>query len=325
MASRRKPRHRSFEEEDEGPWTPKTELGRKVASGEIVSIDQVLEMGKPILEYQIVNKLLPGMKNETLEVKNTQRMTSNGRKMQFRAVVLVGDGNGHLGIGVGKAEETRPAISSAVKNAKRNVIRVPLGSGSWEESGRDKPHTVPIKVMGKNGSVEVTIKPAPPGVGVVGNDIVKKVLSAAGVKDAWTFGRGRTRTIYNTAIAVFNALDSLNRMKVYRDWEPEEAPVQAVEAAKQEIPAEASAPAAAAEAKPETPEAPAVSAAAVSTAAVAKPEPSEKKPEKKAEVKKEKAEGKAAEKAEVKKEAAYDVPAEKAEEKKEDEAGKSAA
>jgi len=236
----RKQRQRPFEEEDEGPWTPKTDIGKKVASGEISSIDQILEAGKPILEHQLVDKLLPGMNKETLDIKNTQRMTGNGRKMQFRAVVLVGDGNRHLGIGVGKADETRPAISSAIKNAKRNVIRVPLGSGSWEESGHDKPHTVPIKVMGKSGSVKITIKPAPPGVGIVGNDTVRKVLYAAGVKDAWTFSRGRTRGIYNTAMAVFDALDSLNRMKFYREWEPQdvaaEAPAESVQA--EEKPAE---------------------------------------------------------------------------------------
>lgn len=214
---RGKPR---FEPEDEGPWTPRTELGRKVQRGDIASIDEIIEAGTPILEHQIVDKLIPNLTIETLDIKNTQRMTSNGRKMQFRAVALVGDGNGHLGIGVGKAEETRPAIASAIKNAKRNVIRVPLGNGSWE-AGRRTRNSIPIQTSGKNGSVQVRIKPAPIGVGIVANKVVKQVLHAAGVKDAWTFARGRTRGIYNTAMAVYDALDGLNRMKYYDDWERE--------------------------------------------------------------------------------------------------------
>jgi small subunit ribosomal protein S5 len=238
MASRRKGKTR-FEPEDEGPWTPRTELGRKVQRGEVTSIDDIIEAGMPILEHQIVDKLIPNLTIETLDIKNTQRMTGNGRKMQFRAVALVGDGQGHLGIGVGKADETRPAISSAIKNAKRHVIRIPLGNGSWE-AGKRTRNSIPIQAIGKNGSVEVRIKPAPIGVGIVANATVKKVLHAAGVKDAWSFSRGRTRGIYNTAMAVLHALDSLNKMKYYDDWERElreqepqpaaEAPVPAADA-----------------------------------------------------------------------------------------------
>ncbi|VVC04299.1 30S ribosomal protein S5 [Candidatus Burarchaeum australiense] len=215
MAFKRSPR---YEEEEEAPWTPKTDIGKKVANHEISSIDSVLETGKPIREHQIVNALLPNLTHETLEIKNTQRMTGNGRKMQFRAVVLVGDGDGHLGIGSGKADEVRPAISSGIKNAKRNIVRVPLGCGSWECGCRTR-HTVPVRVVGKNGSVEIVLKPAPLGVGIVANETVRKVLHAAGIKDVWTFARGRTSGIYNTAMAVFNALDSLNNMKYYDDWE----------------------------------------------------------------------------------------------------------
>ena len=215
MVARRNPR---YEEEEEAPWTPKTDIGKKVANHEIASIDQVLESGKPIREYQLVTALLPNLTQETLEIKNTQRMTGNGRKMQFRAVVLVGDGDGHLGIGTGKADEVRPAISSGTRLAKRNIAHIPLGCGSWE-CGCKTRHTVPIRVVGKNGSVEIVLKPAPLGVGIVANKTVRKVLHAAGVKDVWTFSRGRTSSIYNTAMAVFKALDSLNNMKYYDDWE----------------------------------------------------------------------------------------------------------
>jgi len=199
-------------------WTPKTELGRKVKAKEIVSIEEIFESGKPILEHEIVDALLPNLAENVLEIKITQRMTDCGRKSLYRAVVLVGDANGHIGIGVGKAAEAKPAVEQGVKYAKRNIIRVPLGCGSWE-CGCGTKHSVPITVRGKNGSVEVTIKPAPRGLGIAASEIVKQVLRMAGIKDAWTFTRGRTRSIYNTAMATVNALDSLNKMKIKGDWE----------------------------------------------------------------------------------------------------------
>lgn len=198
-------------------WVPKTEVGKKVKNKEILTLEEIFETGKPILEYQIVDVLLPGLAEETLEISSTQRMTDCGRKMQFRAVVLVGDKAGHVGIGTGKSEEVKPAIESAVKNAKLNIISVPMGCGSWESRAKSF-NSLPIKVIGKNGSVEVTLKPAPPGVGLAANKIVKKVLAAAGVKDIWSFSRGKTANIYNTGMAVINALSNLSNMRIKGDW-----------------------------------------------------------------------------------------------------------
>ncbi|MEW6328946.1 MAG: 30S ribosomal protein S5 [Candidatus Micrarchaeota archaeon] len=204
--------------EEAAEWVPKTDIGRRVKNKEITAVEQIFELGKPIIEHQIVDILLPNLRDEVIKVSMTQRMTDCGRKTQFRAVVLVGDGAGHLGIGVGKADETKPAIETAIKHAKRNVIHVPLGCGSWE-CGCGQKHTLPIVSTGKNGSVTITLKPAPRGVGIVANEVVRKVLGMAGVKDAWSFARGRTRGMYNTAMAVFNALGNLNKMKYRGDWE----------------------------------------------------------------------------------------------------------
>lgn len=189
-------------------WIPKTDVGRMVKSGQITSVEEIFYMGKKVLEHEIVEHLYPNLEEETLSVSSTQRMTDNGRKAQFRAIVLVGDRNGHVGIGAGKSEEVKPAIESAIKNAKRNLIAVPIAS-----TGTHK-HTIPIKVVGKVGSVEVTLKPAPLGIGLVANDVVKKVLSKAGVKDVWSFSRGRTRNIYNCSMAVIDALEQLNSMRL---------------------------------------------------------------------------------------------------------------
>jgi small subunit ribosomal protein S5 len=217
MAGYSKKRSKEKNEFDASSWIPKTQIGKKVKSGEITSLEEIYALGKPVLEAEIIDYLLPTLESETLEIKNTQRMTDCGRKMQFRAIVIVGDKNGHVGIGAGKSEEVRPAIESASKNARRNIISVPRGSGSWEDTLK-APHSIPIKAIGKNGSVEVSIKPAPRGVGVAANPIVKKVLQYAGVKNAWSFSRGRTRNIYNMAMATVNALSSLSSMRYHGDW-----------------------------------------------------------------------------------------------------------
>lgn len=205
-------------------WAPKTELGRKVKAKEIVSVEEIFESGKPILEHEIVDALLPNLSDNVLEVNMTQRMTDCGRKSTYRAVAIVGDSNGHVGIGVGRAAEAKPAIEQAIKYAKRNLLKIPLGCGSWE-CGCGTRHSVPITVKGGNGSVEVTIKPAPRGLGIAASSVVKQVLKAAGIQDAWSFTKGRTSSIYNTAMATLDALDSLNRMKVKGDWETKFKPV----------------------------------------------------------------------------------------------------
>lgn len=212
---------RRFEEKEAfniDAWQPKTELGRRVKAKEIVSIDEIFELGKPMLEHEIADALLPGLKDDVLEINMTARMTDCGRKFSYRAIALVGDGNGHVGIGAGKAAEAKPAVETAIKYAKRSIVKIPRGCGSWE-CGCGTRHSVPITARGKNGSVIVTVKPAPRGLGIAASEIVKKVLRMAGVKDAWTFSRGRTSSIYNTAMATVAALDSLNGMKFKGDWE----------------------------------------------------------------------------------------------------------
>lgn len=216
MRGKRRGFRRRRVEEERPPWTPRSSIGKKVKEKEIVSLEEIFKLGKPILEYEIVDELIPDIGHEIIEIRSTQRMTDCGRKPQFRAVVLVGDKNGHVGVGFSKSEEIRPAIEGAIKNAKRNVISVPLGCGSWE-CGCGKKHTLPIKAVGKNGSVEVTLKPAPVGVGIAANKIVRKVLSMAGLRDAWSFSSGGTSNIYNMAMATINALDGLNSMRKGRE------------------------------------------------------------------------------------------------------------
>lgn len=200
-------------EEELAKWVPKTELGKKVYNGEITDIDEILATGKPILEHQIIDKLLPDLEGEVIELRSTQRVTDNGRKPSYRAVVIVGDKKSHVGIGVGKHPEVRPAIERAKINAKRNIIKVILGSGSWEDTKGHK-NSIPVRTTGKCGSVEVMLKPAPRGVGIVANKTVKKVLSYGGIKDVWTKAMGKTANTYNLAMATIDALKNLYKFKV---------------------------------------------------------------------------------------------------------------
>jgi small subunit ribosomal protein S5 len=185
-------------------WHPVTGLGKLVAAGEIKSIDQVLESGRPIKEPEIVDAFLPDLEDEVLDIAMTQRMTDSGRRVQFRAVVIVGNRNGYIGFGQGKDVQVGNAIKKAIVKAKMNLVKVRRGCGN---------HSIPMQVQGTAGSVKVTLKPAPQGIGLVTGDISKKVLQLAGIKDTWTFARGQTRTTINFAKATFNALKATNMIR----------------------------------------------------------------------------------------------------------------
>lgn len=196
---------------DKEAWNPKTDLGRMVKSGEVTSLEQIVDLRKPILESEIVDVLIPNMEVDTLNVKTTQRVTDSGKRTQFRVLVVVGDYHGHVGLGVGKSEELKPALESAVRNGKLNMITIVSGCGSWECKCQFK-HSLPRKTQGKEGSTLVTLKPAPRGLGLAGNDVVRKVLSMAGIKDVWSSCMGGGN-LYNMAVATIEALDNLNQLK----------------------------------------------------------------------------------------------------------------
>jgi len=193
-------------------WQPKTEIGKKVKNGEIKNIDEILDSGKMIKEVEIVDALLPNLKYEILETRSVQRMSDNGRKRKWRVVVAVGDENGHVGIGIGKNEEKRPALESAIRNAKLNLIKVPLGCGSWECNCNER-HSIPIAVKKKLKSFELILKPAPRGLGISASETVGAVLRLAGVKDVWSFTRGKRGNRMNAAIATYLALRELTQKK----------------------------------------------------------------------------------------------------------------
>ena len=197
---------------EETTWSPKTKVGKQVKSGEIKSLEDIFASGKTIKEVAVVDSLIPKLEDKVLEIASVQRMTKNNRRQKFRVTVVVGDRNGHVGVGVGKDVEVRPAIETAIRDAKKNIISIRLGCGSWE-CNCGTSHTLPLTETAKCGSSLVTLKPAPRGVGIVAADTMRSVLELAGVKDVWTYSRGRTRNIYNVAIATYTALKKVTEVK----------------------------------------------------------------------------------------------------------------
>ncbi len=194
-----------------GAWVPKTRLGKKVVGGEIKSLDELFASNLPLKEPEIVNLLLE-LEDEVIDVKIVQRMTDSGRRMTSRVAVVVGNGDGILGFGVAKGKEVGPTIQRAVEHAKLNIFEVRRGCGSWE-CGCGRPHSLAMKSIGKCGSVEVTIKPAPRGVGLVIGSNVKPILKLAGIEDIWSFARGNTQCTFNFAKATVDALRNSAKIK----------------------------------------------------------------------------------------------------------------
>jgi len=198
-------------------WVPRTRIGRMVKEGKITSIDEIFAMNIPILEPEIVDYLLPDLKHEIIDVGIVQKQTDAGELSRFRVVVIVGNENGYVGIGKGKAKQLRFAIEKAIINAKLNIAPVRRGCGSWE-CMCGTPHSVPFTVSGKSGSVRITLYPAPKGTGLVAGDVAKVVLRMAGIKDVWSKTLGETRTTYNFARATYNALVNTYKFVTPVDW-----------------------------------------------------------------------------------------------------------
>ena len=198
-------------------WVPRTRLGKMIQEGRITSIEEVFMAGLQIREPQIVDSLIPDLQEEVININLVQKQTDAGEKSRFKAIVAVGNRDGYIGLGSGKASQVRNAIEKAAADARLKIVPVRRGCGSWEcDCG--KLHSIPFQVEGKTGGVRVVFVPGPRGLGLVASEVSKVILGLAGIKDCWTRSYGSTRTIPSFAYAVFDALKETYSLIVPTDW-----------------------------------------------------------------------------------------------------------
>jgi small subunit ribosomal protein S5 len=156
-------------------------------------------MSKQILRDSLaVRRLLEvnptDLKDDVIAINRVTKVVKGGKNLSFSALVVVGDSHGHAGFGMGKAREVPMAIKKAIEQAKKNLIKLNL-----------KGSSIPHQVLGRYGSAQVLLKPAPDGTGVIAGGPVRKVMQVAGIHNVLTKSIG-TSNPHNVIKATFDAL-----------------------------------------------------------------------------------------------------------------------
>ena len=143
----------------------------------------------------IINPAELDLREETvIKINRTAKVTSRGKRFRFSALVVVGDGNGHIGIGLGKANEVISAIQKGKEIAKRNITKVSVING-----------TIPHKIIGKHGASRIFLKPAAPGTGIIAGAPVRAVMEHVGIQNILSKRQG-SKNQMNLVHATMNAL-----------------------------------------------------------------------------------------------------------------------